>query len=58
MVADYNLSPSQFVDTNDKFVHRSIADILADLAVAKQEREWADKDLNEVLAKLKLNMRG
>ncbi|MEO1432914.1 MAG: N-6 DNA methylase [Cyanobacteria bacterium J06632_19] len=56
--ADYNLSPSQFVDINDKFVHRSIGDILADLAVAKQEREWADKDLNEVLAKLNLDMRG
>jgi len=56
--ADYNLSPSQFVDINDKFVHRSIGDILADFAVAKQEREWADKDLNEVLAKLNLDMRG
>ena len=56
--ADYNLSPSQFVDINDKVVHRSITDILADLALAKQEREWADKDLNEVLGKLNLDMRG
>lgn len=32
--ADYNLSPSQFVDVSDKVVHRSIEDILTDLAVA------------------------
>ncbi|MEH2180552.1 type I restriction-modification system subunit M [Nostoc sp.] len=52
--ADYNLSPSQFVDVSDKVVHRAIADILTDLAVARQDREWADKDLAEVLAKLNL----
>ncbi len=51
-VADYNLSPSQFVDVSEKFVHRGITDIVADLAAAKEEREWADKDLAEVLAKL------
>ncbi|MCC5602533.1 hypothetical protein [Nostoc favosum] len=50
--ADYNLSPSQFVDVSNKVVHRAIADILTDLAVARQEREWADKDLAEVLANL------
>lgn len=52
--ADYNLSPSQFVEVNDKVTHRPIQDILADLAVARQEREWADKDLAEVLARLHL----
>lgn len=52
--ADYNLSPSQFVEVNDKVTHRPMQDILADLAVARQEREWADKDLAEVLAKLNL----
>lgn len=55
--ADYNLSPSQFVEINDKVTHRSLSEILADLAVARQEREWADKDLAEVLAKLDLNCR-
>ncbi len=50
--ADYNLSPSQFVDVSEKFVHRGITDIVVDLAAAKEEREWADKDLAEVLAKL------
>ncbi|MGI8500398.1 MAG: N-6 DNA methylase, partial [Hassallia sp.] len=54
--ADYNLSPSQFVDVSDKVVHRAIADILTDLAVARQEREWADKDLAEVLANLRLEI--
>ena len=56
--ADYNLSPSQFVEINDKVTHRTIGDILADLAVTRQEREWADKDLAEVLAKFNLNARG
>lgn len=52
--ADYNLSPSQFVDISEKFVHRQIGDILADLAAARQAREWADKDLDEVLLRLNL----
>jgi type I restriction-modification system DNA methylase subunit len=50
--ADYNLSPSQFIDINDKVVHRPIKDILADLALTKQEREQADRDLDDVLKKL------
>lgn len=54
--ADYNLSPSQFVDVSEKFIHRDITDILTDLAVARQEREWADKDLAEVLAKLNFSV--
>lgn len=44
------------MDINEKVVHRPIADILADLAVARQQREWADKDLDEVLAKLNLSV--
>ncbi|MCC5610559.1 type I restriction-modification system subunit M [Nostoc sp. CHAB 5834] len=55
--ADYNLSPSQFVNINDKVSHRSITDILADLAVARWEREQADRNLDEALAKLNLNIR-
>lgn len=56
--ADYNLNPSQFVDISDKVVYRPIADILADLAATRQERESADKDLDEVLAKLNLDAKG
>ena len=52
--ADYNLSPSQFVEIADKVVHRSIADILTNLAVAKSEREQADRDLQDVLVRLGL----
>ncbi len=52
--ADYNLSPSQFVEVNDKATHRPLADILADLQTARSEREKADAELNEVLAKLGL----
>ncbi|MEH1871448.1 hypothetical protein [Nostoc sp.] len=37
--ADYNLSPSQFVDVSNKVVHCAIADILTDLAVAREEKE-------------------
>lgn len=44
-IIDYNLSPSQLVEVNGKVTHRPIPDILADLAVARQERKWADKDL-------------
>jgi type I restriction enzyme M protein len=53
--ADYNLSPSQFVEVNDKVHHRSLGEILADLVPARRERELADAKLAEVLAKLGLN---
>ena len=52
---DYNLSPSQFVDVNDKVEHRPMRDILADLAEARIAREKADKMLEDVLARLGLN---
>jgi type I restriction enzyme M protein len=53
--ADYNLSPSQFVDIADKVQHRSLATILADLDAARIEREEADEELAEALARLGLN---
>ncbi len=53
--ADYNLSPSQFVDVNDAVVHRSLQEIMADLAVAKEQREVADERLMRVLDQLKPN---
>lgn len=52
--ADYNLSPSQFVEVADRAEHRPLPDILADLATARAERERADAGLAETLAKLGL----
>ena len=53
--ADYNLSPSQFVDVNEKITHRAIHEILGDLTNARTKRETADAHLSEVLAKLHLS---
>ena len=52
--ADYNLSPSQFVDVNDAVVHRSLKQIMADLETARAERERADEELNNIISKLGL----
>lgn len=52
--ADYNLSPSQFVEVNEREKHRPIAEILADLEAARAERERADAELAEVMGKLGL----
>lgn len=52
--ADYNLSPSQFVEVNDKAKHRPLSEILTDLSVARAEREQADYELNVALEKLGL----
>ncbi len=52
--ADFNLSPSQFVEINEREKHRPIPEILADLARARAERERADTELAKVLAKLGL----
>jgi len=54
--ADFNLSPSQFVEVNEREAHRPIPEILADLALARAERERADEELKRVL--LKLGMEG
>jgi type I restriction enzyme M protein len=50
--ADYNLSPSQFVEVNDRVKHRPLAEILADLQAARVEREKADKELSTVLSSI------
>jgi type I restriction enzyme M protein len=49
---DYNLSPAQFVEVNDRIHHRPLTDILIDLESARIEREQADKALNDILKKL------
>lgn len=53
--ADYSLSPSQFVEVNDKVHHRPLNEILADLTAARAERERADAELTTILGKLGLN---
>ncbi len=53
--ADYNLSPSQFVEINDRAIHRPLAAILADMRAARIEREKADAELETILQKLDLN---
>ena len=51
---DYNLSPSQFVDVEDKIEYRPIPEIIADLTEARTAREKADKTLEDVLTRLGL----
>ena len=52
---DYNLSPSQFVDVEDKVEHRSLYDIVADLVEANIAREKADTILANQLTRLGLS---
>jgi type I restriction enzyme M protein len=52
--ADYNLSPSQLVEINEREKHRSISEILADLDSARIERMKADQELENCLIKLGL----
>jgi len=53
--ADYNLSPSQFVEVNDRAQHRPLGAILANLHEARIERERADAALDEELRRLSLS---
>ena len=55
--ADFNLSPSQFVEVNEREEHRPIPEILLELERAKAERERADGELAEVLKNLRLEAR-
>lgn len=49
---DYNLSPSAYIQVGEKATHRALADILVDLAEAREMREKADIDLTTILRKL------
>jgi len=51
---DYNISPSQFVEVGERLTHRPLSEILADMEVARAEREEADARLAAVLARLGL----
>jgi type I restriction enzyme M protein len=50
--ADYNLSPSQFVEVGERVSYRALGSILEDLAVARVERARADAELDAIFAKL------
>jgi type I restriction enzyme M protein len=52
--ADYNLSPSLFVETNDRTRHRLLPQIISDLNDARETRQKADLALDEMLTKLGL----
>ncbi len=52
--ADYNLSPSLFVETNYKVHHRSLSQILLNLESARSARERADTELNAILSRLQI----
>jgi type I restriction enzyme M protein len=54
--ADYNLSPSQFINTGETTTHRTLADIMVDLATAHEAREKADIELAKLLNGLKLSL--
>ena len=53
--ADYNLSPSLFVEVNGQAQHRSLAQILSDLDDARIRREQADISLANMLARMGLS---
>lgn len=52
--ADYNLSPSQFVEIGNRAIYRPLDEILADLDVARIEREQADAELLTIVGRLGL----
>lgn len=52
--ADYNLSPSQFVDVGDVVVHRPLEEISNELIAAQNERTRIDKILHKMLIELKI----
>ncbi|WP_218104101.1 type I restriction-modification system subunit M [Thermogemmatispora onikobensis] len=51
---DYNLSPSQFVDTTPAASYRPLPEILADLARVRAQREEAERELERLLSKLSI----
>jgi type I restriction enzyme M protein len=52
--SDFNLSPSLFVETNDRVHHRALDAILSDLRGAQAERSSADENLSAILSKIGL----
>jgi len=56
--ADFNLSPSLFVETNDKKQHRSLIAIISDLQSARADREVADRELDAIFMNLGVRVDG
>jgi len=52
--ADFNLSPSLFVETNDRVHHRALDAILSDLRATQAERSLADENLSAILSRIGL----
>jgi len=52
--ADFNLSPSMFVEISDRATHRPLTEILGDLARVRSEREQYDTELVRILSALNL----
>jgi type I restriction enzyme M protein len=50
--ADYNLSPSLFVDVGEAVTHRPLGEILADLQEARTVREGADERLYTMIKQI------
>ncbi len=50
--ADYSLSPSLFVEVNERLKHRPLDRILSDLRTACIEREQADRALSQIMERL------
>lgn len=50
--ADYNISPSQFVDISEKTIRKPLIQIISDLNEVRKEREQADKEFQTMLVKL------
>lgn len=54
---DYNLSPSRYVSSNNKEEVLPLDEAVVLLSEAEEERQAVDKDLNEILSKLGLDIR-
>lgn len=50
--ADYNLSPTLFVEISGRRTHRPLTQIQIELLAARKEREQADSDLDNILGRL------
>jgi type I restriction enzyme M protein len=50
--ADFNLSPSMYVDVNDRATHRSLTDIARDLEAARALRMRTEEELDSILRHL------
>jgi len=50
---DYNLSPSRYVGNGKEEEYRDVDEILVELAELEEERQKTDRELNEIMKKIK-----